>query len=298
MKWSNTITDFSNYLLLERGMAQNTLDAYQFDLQKLASYFQGQNLNPLQLSTTHLQQFISEWGQMGFSARSQARLVSTIRAFYKFLLLEDLLTQNPAEILESPTIGKKLPEFLTFEEIEKILNHIDLGSKHGHRNLAIFETLYGCGLRVSELIELRLSDLFFKESIIRVSGKGNKQRYVPINNHAQKQIDIYHQQIRVHLTPAKGFEDHLFLNNRGTCLTRSMIFHLVKTHSAAAGISKTVSPHTFRHSFATHLVEGGADLRSVQMLLGHESITTTEIYTHLDASYLRDVLLDFHPRAR
>lgn len=298
MNWSIAIRDFTNYMRLERGMSPNTISSYQRDLRKAARYFEETKPNPIKLSLKDLQAFVAAQAREGINARSQARLISAIRSFYKYLLLEDLLESDPSELLESPRLGRKLPDFLSKEEIELIINAMDMSKDEGHRNRAILETLYGCGLRVSELTSLRISDLFFKDSIIRVTGKGDKERLVPINRMAIKYINIYREEVRVHQAIPKGNEDFLFLNRRGKKLSRAMIFHIIKTLTAAAGIKKTVSPHTFRHSFATHLVEGGADLRAVQEMLGHESITTTEIYTHLDQQYLRETILQFHPRGR
>ncbi len=297
MNWATAIKDFSNYMRLERAMAKNTVSSYQRDLKKAALHFEESKPNPLKLTLKDLEGFIAEMAVEGISARSQARLISALRSFYKFLTLEELITIDPSELLESPKVGRKLPDFLSQDEVEKIINAVDMGKDEGHRNRAILETLYGCGLRVSELTDLRISDLFFKESIIRVTGKGDKERLVPINKLAIKYIGIYREEVRVHQPIVKGNDDFLFLNRRGKKLTRAMIFHIIKTLTAKAGIKKKVSPHTFRHSFATHMVEGGADLRAVQEMLGHESITTTEIYTHLDQTYLRDTLLQFHPRA-
>lgn len=283
---------------LERGMSPNTIAAYKRDLKKLRQNLEEEKPNPLKVELKDLQSLISALAEEGIGAKSQARLISALRTFYKFLLFEDLIIVDPTEMLESPKVGRKLPDFLNLKEVEKIIDAVDMSKDEGHRNRAIMETLYGCGLRVSELTNLRISDLFFKESIIRVTGKGDKERLVPINNLAKKHIDIYREEVRVHQAVARGHEDFVFLNRRGKQLTRAMIFHIVKTLTTAAGIKKSVSPHTFRHSFATHLVEGGADLRAVQEMLGHESITTTEIYTHLDQTYLRETLLEFHPRAR
>lgn len=279
-------------------MSPNTVKSYRRDLNKIASTaIVGDKQNPLKLELSDLEVLVKEAASAGLSPKSQARLISAIRSFYKYLLLEDEISASPAELLEAPKVGRKLPDFLSSKEVEKIINAIDLSKPEGHRNRAILETLYGCGLRVSELTELRQSDLFFKEGVIRVLGKGNKERLVPINDMAIKYINIYREESRVHLTPQKGHEDILFLNRRGKRLTRSMIFHVVKTLTQSAGIKKKVSPHTLRHSFATELVKAGADLRAVQQMLGHESITTTEIYTHLDQSYLKEVMEKFHPRA-
>ncbi|HBF21903.1 MAG TPA: site-specific tyrosine recombinase XerD, partial [Cryomorphaceae bacterium] len=282
MNWSQAIRDFQHYLKLERGLSQNTIISYSLDLEKIAGFSEDPAWKPLKLKADDLQQFINAQAKKGINARSQARLVSTLRAFYKYLLLEDYLDVNPTELLESPKMGRKLPEFLSKDEVNNLIDAIDMSKAEGHRNKAIFEVLYGCGLRVSELISLRLSDLFLKDQIIRVTGKGDKERLVPINKMAIRYLDIYIHESRVHLDIQKGHEDFVFLNRRGKKLTRAMIFTLTRNLAEAAGISKTISPHTFRHSFATHLVEGGADLRAVQEMLCHESITTTEIYTHLD----------------
>lgn len=298
MNWDIAIRDFTNYMKLERAMSHNTIAAYKRDLKKLRQNLEEEKPDPLKVQLSDLQGLITSLAEEGISAKSQARLISALRTFYKYLLFEDLITIDPTEMLESPKVGRKLPDFLSKEEVFSIIESVDMSKDEGHRNRAIMETLYGCGLRVSELTNLRISDLFFKESIIRVTGKGDKERLVPINSLAQKHIDIYREEVRVHQTVARGHEDFVFLNRRGKQLTRAMIFHIVKTLTVSAGFKKSVSPHTFRHSFATHLVEGGADLRAVQEMLGHESITTTEIYTHLDQSYLRQTLLDFHPRAK
>ncbi|AEV32105.1 tyrosine recombinase XerD [Owenweeksia hongkongensis DSM 17368] len=298
MNWDIAIKDFTNYMRLERGMSPNTIAAYKRDLKKLRENLEEEKPDPLKIQLADLQGLITTLAEEGISAKSQARLISALRTFYKYLLFEDLITIDPTEMLESPKVGRKLPDFLSLKEVEKIIDAVDMSKDEAHRNRAIMETLYGCGLRVSELTNLRISDLFFKESIIRVTGKGDKERLVPINKLAQKHIGIYREEVRVHQTVARGHEDFVFLNRRGKQLTRAMIFHIVKTLTVSAGIRKSVSPHTFRHSFATHLVEGGADLRAVQEMLGHESITTTEIYTHLDQTYLRETLLQFHPRAR
>lgn len=299
MKWTAALKDFKNYLRLERGLADNSVKAYIRDLQKVAVYFEEQrNLKPLQIKLFHLEQGLRDLQEQGgLSSRSQARMISSLKAFYKYLILEDYLQENPAELLEGPKLEKKLPEYLEEQEIAAMIDSIDRSKPEGMRNVAIFETLYACGLRVSELIGLQISDLFFKEDLIRVVGKGNKERLVPINSLAQKMINIYRKEIRSHLDIKKGNEDILFLNRRGAALSRAMIFHLVKDAAAKAGIRKTISPHTFRHSFATHLVKHGADLRAVQEMLGHESITTTEIYTHLSQEQLRDTILKYHPRA-
>jgi integrase/recombinase XerD len=297
MNWKQAIKKFKQYLLLERGLSKNTQLSYALDLQKLEQWCQPHSLLPLQLSRSDLNQFIQELASLGISARSQARMLSTIKAFYRYCLLEDLLDENPAALLETPKLAKKLPVFLSIEEVDQLLAQIDMSKAEGHRNKAMLEVLYSCGLRVSELTGLKINDLFFNEGLIRVSGKGNKERLVPINDGAIKLIRIYREEIRVHMDIAKGHEVYLFLNRRGKQLTRAMIFTIVKRLAEKAQLGKNISPHTFRHSFATHLVDGGADLRAVQEMLGHESITTTEIYTHLDQQYLREAIIDFHPRA-
>ncbi len=297
MNWSIAIRDFNRYQRLERGLSENTIKAYGRDLRKVASLLGEEKTNPLKLELSELEAVINKAAKEGLNARSQARLVSSLRSFYKYLVLEDLLPKDPSALLETPKTAQKLPDFLTVKEVESILDNIDLGNKEGHRNRAIFETLYGCGLRVSELTDLRISDLHFDEQIISVTGKGDKQRLVPIHDTAIKFIEIYRKEIRVHQPIQRSQEDFLFLNRRGRKLSRAMIFHLVKTEAERAGIRKNVSPHTFRHSFATHLVENGVDLRAVQQMLGHESIVTTEIYTHLSQQHLRETLLEFHPRA-
>lgn len=292
-RWQPILQDFQNYLRLERGLSENTISAYLRDMQGAAAHLG--ELNPEALQKKDLEQFLQV--QQGLSERSLARLISSLKAFFTYLQYEDLRADNPATLLDAPRLGRKLPVFLTPNEIERILAAIDLSDPQGHRNKAIIETLYGCGLRVSELLQLRLADLYFKEGLIQVWGKGHKQRWVPINSTAQAEIERYRDEQRVHLPIKKGQEGFLFLNRRGSQLSRAMIFEMVKRLCASAGITKKVSPHTFRHSFATHLVEGGADLRAVQTMLGHESITTTEIYTHLDQHYLRETIISFHPRA-
>lgn len=298
VNWPHGIADFCKYLRLERGLSDNTLKAYRRDLNKLADYCEEEGLkDPVQASTTQLQKALQGLAENGLKARSQARMISSIRAFYKYLLLEEYLKHDPSQLLESPRLEQRLPDFLSKEEVEQILDQIDLSSPEGHRNRAIFEVLYGCGLRVSELTDLRISDLHFDEQIIRVTGKGNKERLVPIHEVAIKMVEIYRKEVRIHQPIQRGQEDFLFLNRRGKKLTRAMIFHLVKTETARSGIQKKVSPHTFRHSFATHLVENGVDLRAVQQMLGHESIITTEIYTHLSQKHLMEILQEYHPRS-
>jgi len=296
--WASCIQSFKNYLSLERALSPNSIDAYLRDVGHLSRYIENNEngIPPQEVSLEHLRDFIKSMNQSGLNASSQSRLISGINAFYKFLLLENIVVKNPAELLEQPRIGRKLPDTLSIAEIENIIAAIDLSKPEGERNRAIIETLYGCGLRVSELVNLKITNLYFKEGYIKVAGKGDKERLVPIGQTAQKQIAIYLKEVRSHQDIQKGFENILFLNRRGRKLTRVMIFTIIKQLAEKAGIHKTISPHTFRHSFASHLVDGGADLRAVQEMLGHESITTTEIYTHLDRDYLRTTILLYHPR--
>jgi len=294
--WERYIKDFVSYLKIEKGLAENSILAYQNDVDKLKDFAAGCNKTADQLDYEDLKQFISTLFDLGLSARSQARIISGIKQFYGFLILENLVKVDPSELLEQPRLGRKLPEVLSIEEIDSLLAAIDLSKNEGHRNRAMLETLYSCGLRVSELVGLRFSDLFFEEGFIRVIGKGNKERLVPVSPQVQKEIDIYKQHIRNHLNIQKGSENIVFLNRRGAQLTRVMVFTIIKNLAETIGLKKNISPHTFRHSFATHLIEGGANLRAIQEMLGHESITTTEIYTHLDQRFLRDAILSFHPR--
>lgn len=288
------------YLQLERSLAENTIAAYERDIKKFAAFIEERykGIHPKEITQDHLHEFILWVSGPGLSARSQSRLISGIRSFYKFLLLENIVSTNPTQLLDMPRIGRKLPDTLGVNEINRIIDSIDLSTAEGERNKAILEILYGCGLRVSELTGLKISNIYFKEGFLRVSGKGNKERLVPIGRSAMKQILIYLYQVRINQKIKKGSEDILFLSRRGSRLTREMIFTIIRKHAELAGIHKTVSPHTFRHSFATHLVEGGADLRAVQEMLGHASITTTEVYTHLDRHYLRSIILEYHPRAK
>jgi integrase/recombinase XerD len=299
MDWELAIKGFKTYLKLEKSLSPNSIEAYLRDVEKLHQFtlVQGYQLKPHQLKSEHIKALLKWVNEIGIQARSQARMVSGIKAFYHYLLLEDLIQQDPSDQIDLPKLGRKLPDTLDLVDIDKIIAVIDLSKPEGERNRAIVETLYSCGLRVSELISLRLSDLFFDAGFIKVIGKGNKERLVPAGSVVRKRIEDYVQLSRVHLMPKKGHEDIVFLNNRGAKLSRVMIFLMVRQHAILAGVKKKISPHTFRHSFATHLVEGGADLRAVQEMLGHESITTTEIYTHLDRDYLRQVITDFHPRA-
>jgi len=296
--WEIYLKGFKAYLQLERSLSPNSIEAYLRDVEKLAAFLlsNGDKYPPDQITLSHLQSFIQEIATIGMMATSQARIISGIKAFYKYLLLEDVVKIDPTLLLEAPKTRRQLPDVLSFEEIELIIDQIKAGTPEGQRNRAILETMYSCGLRVSEVTTLRISQLHFDAGFIRVVGKGDKERLVPIGRDAMKYINIYKDEVRIHVPVKKGQEDILFLNRRGSALTRVMIFLVIKDLTAAAGINKQVSPHTFRHSFATHLVEGGADLRAVQEMLGHESITTTEIYTHLDREFLRDTLQQFHPR--
>ena len=294
--WERYIKDFVSYLKIEKGLAENSILAYQNDVDKLKDFSGGIGKTADQLNYEDLKQFLSTLFDFGLSARSQARIISGIKQFYGFLILENLVKVDPSELLEQPKLGRKLPEILSIEEIDALLAAIDLSKNEGHRNRAMLETLYSCGLRVSELVGLRFSDLFFEEGFIRVIGKGNKERLVPVSPQVQKEIEIYQQHIRNHLNIQKGSENIVFLNRRGAQLTRVMVFTIIKNLAESIGLKKNISPHTFRHSFATHLIEGGANLRAIQEMLGHESITTTEIYTHLDQRFLRDAILSFHPR--
>lgn len=300
MNWEISIKGFQSFLRLERSLSKNSIVAYTEDVHLLVQYLADKKLElgPDQLEHSHLTGFIEWLNKTKRVAASQSRILSGIRAFYKYLLLENLVTRNPTELIEMPKIGRKLPDVLSENDMETILEAIDLSTPEGHRNRAMLETMYSCGLRVSELVNLKISDLFFDTGFIRVTGKGNKQRLVPIGGEAVKWIGHYKDKERVHATIQKGFEDFLFLNKRGKKLSTVMIFLIIKGLVQKAGIRKHVSPHTFRHSFATHLVENGADLRAVQEMLGHESITTTEIYTHLDRKYLVDTIEAFHPRSR
>jgi len=298
-EWQSYINGFKAYLQLEKSLSPNSVEAYIHDVDKLTQFLSAVNLSisPEKISLGNLQDFLKWIHELGIAARTQARIISGLKAFYKYMLLENLVQQDPTEMLEAPKVGRKLPAFLSIEEIDLLIGAIGLSKPGGERNKAMLETLYGCGLRVSELINLRISDLFFDEGFIRVTGKGNKERLVPIGNTAQKFIMIYLQTVRNLMLLKRGNEDVLFLNRRGAKLSRVMVFTIIKDLVAKTGLKKNISPHTFRHSFATHLVEGGADLRAVQEMLGHESITTTEIYTHLDRSYLRSTIIQFHPRS-
>jgi integrase/recombinase XerD len=297
MKWQQALKDYQLYLKIERGLSQNSIDNYVLDVKKLISYLEINNIHksPITISTETIQQFIYEVAKK-VNARSQSRIISGLRSFFSYLIFEDYRTSNPLELIESPKIGRKLPDTLSEEEIDDLIKAIDLSKPEGERNRAMLETLYGCGLRVSELVNLKISDLFFDEGFIKVTGKGDKQRFVPIIDVTQKYINIYRNEIRSHLNIQAGFEDTLFLNRRGKQLTRAMIFTIIKQLAIKINLKKSISPHTFRHSFATHLLQNDADLRSIQLMLGHESITTTEIYVHLDKSHLTKVIEKYHPR--
>ena len=297
--WQRTLHEFEHYLMLERSLSGHSVAAYGRDVKKLAAFLAMKNEDtaPEQVERHHLEQFIFYLNQLGLEASSQARLISSLRAFYKFLFLQNRLVADPTELLESPSLARTLPDVLTYEEVQKILDCLDLSHPQGTRNRAMLETLYACGLRVSELADLKISNLYLEIGFLKVTGKGNKERIVPIGEEAVKYLEQYLRHVRVATAVAKADEDTVFLNRRGAKLTRVMIFYIVKAAAAAAGIEKAVSPHVFRHSFATHLLEGGADLRAIQDMLGHESITTTEIYTHLNIDFLRETILTFHPRA-
>ena len=297
MSWEKSIKEFKSYLKIERSLSDNTIDSYLRDVRKLSDFSQEKNLNELQITRTEVKEFIVDINKEGISARSQSRIISGIKAFYKYLILEDYLKVNPTELIESPKIGMKLPDTLSVIEIDSLISAIDLSHPQGERNRAILEVLYSCGLRVSELTNLKLSNIRFKEGYVKVVGKGNKERFAPIGGVAIKFLKIYLKEIRTHQDIKKGSEDIVFLNRRGKQLTRVMIFTIIKDLATKIGMKKKISPHTFRHSFATHLIEGGADLRAIQEMLGHESITTTEIYTHLDREYLREAIIQFHPRS-
>lgn len=299
MDWQAVIKAYEGFLKLEKGLSSNSIEAYLSDIAKLEQFLELSQVEagPEELDREQLGQFLAWISEMGLSARSQARILSGIKAFYRYLLLEERIEKDPTALLEGPRLGSKLPEVLSVVEIDKMLELIDLSSPQGRRNRAMLETLYSCGLRVTELVELKISGLFRAEGFIRVIGKGDKERLVPVSPRALKEIDLYLPD-RNALSIQAGNEDILFLNRRGRMLTRNMVFTIIKELARSAGIQKTVSPHTFRHSFATHLVEGGADLRAVQEMLGHESITTTEIYTHLDSAYLREAIISFHPRSK
>jgi integrase/recombinase XerD len=297
MKWLNALQDYQYYLKIEKGLSKNSIESYSSDVKKLIRFLEENKIkiSPVSINQADVQQFMYETAKQ-LNARSQARLLSGLRNFFNYLIFEEYRANNPTSLIEAPKIGRKLPDTLSVKEIDILISCIDLSTDEGERNRTIIETLYSCGLRVSELTNLKISDLFFEEGFIRVLGKGNKQRFVPINDQTKKYITLYQTAIRNHIKIQKGFEDTLFLNRRGKQLTRVMIFTIVKKLAEKAGIHKSISPHTFRHSFATHLLERGANLLAIQQMLGHESITTTEIYMHLDKRFLKEVMNKFHPR--
>ena len=297
--WQSYIKGFRSYLKLERSLSGNSVDAYLSDIEKLVQYFQSVNLSPNlnEISTADLKAFISWLNELGMLASTQARVISGLKAFFNYLILEDIVVNNPMALIEAPKLSRKLPDTLNINEINQLIDAIDASKPEGIRNKAILEVLYGCGIRVTELTELKISNLFPQIEFVKVIGKGNKERLVPIGGVALKLLDLYMHQVRVHMKIKKGNEDFIFLNRFGAKLSRISIFNLIKSLAITTGIKKTISPHTLRHSFATHLIEGGADLRAVQEMLGHSSITTTEIYTHIDRDYLREVITHFHPRS-
>lgn len=297
MNWHQALQDYKNYLKIERGLSSNSISNYGLDLQKLMEYLNEHSIteSPIQIDQETVQQFIYDVAKT-VNPRSQARIISGLKGFFNYLVFEDYRSDNPMDLIETPKIGRKLPDTLSVEEINGLISAIDLSKPEGERNRAILETLYGCGLRVSELVNLKLSDLYFDEDFIKVTGKGNKQRFVPISSINQKYINIYRNEVRLHIPIQKEHEDFVFLNRRGKQLTRAMIFTIIKRLAEYIGLKKNISPHTFRHSFATHLLENGADLRAIQQMLGHESITTTEVYMHVNRVHLTQVLNEFHPR--
>lgn len=297
MNWQQAIDDYQNYLKIERGLSKNSISNYVLDLQKLVGFLDAHDVheNPIKISRETVQQFVYEVAK-SLNPRSQARIISGLKGFFNYLIFEDYRPDNPMDLIETPKIGRKLPDTLSVDDINDLISAIDLSKPEGERNRAILETLYGCGLRVSELVNLKLSDLYFDEGFIKVTGKGNKQRFVPISDINIKYIEIYRNEIRMHLPIQKEHEDFVFLNRRGKQLTRAMIFTVIKQLAEKIGLKKNISPHTFRHSFATHLLENGADLRAIQQMLGHESITTTEVYMHINRVHLAKVLNEFHPR--
>jgi integrase/recombinase XerD len=299
MNWGSYIKQFANYLKLERSLSANSIEAYTRDVEKLNQFMEMSHpsVSPMKVTGKQLQGFIEYVNELGMSAYSQARILSGLKAFFKFMMVEDLIENDPTSLLEGPKLGRKLPDTLDYTEIVKLFEAIDLSKPEGGRNRAMLEVLYGSGLRVSELVELRIGNIYTDIGFLRVIGKGNKERLVPCGKDALKYLKSYIEEIRVHVPVQKGFENHAFLNRRGKKLTRVMVFLIIKDLAERIGLKKAISPHTFRHSFATHLVEGGADLRAVQEMLGHESITTTEIYTHLDRDYLKQVIQEFHPRS-
>lgn len=299
MSWETYTKQFKNYLKLERSLAKNSVDAYLADISKLRQFFElkEKDVLPTKVIQQDLIDFLEFITELGMSAYTQARMVSGLKAFFRFLVYEEVITKDPSELLEAPKLGRKLPDTLDLPEIEQIFDSIDMSKPEGQRNRAMLETLYSSGLRVSELINLKISNIHDDIGFLRVIGKGSKERLVPIGRSALKHIKIFRDEVRVHIDVKQGFEDHLFVSKRGKAISRVMVFMIIKDLAEKIGLKKSISPHTFRHSFATHLIEGGADLRAVQEMLGHESITTTEIYTHLDRDYLKQVITQFHPRS-
>jgi len=297
MNWTSYIKSYQSYLKIERGLSKNTIENYTFDIERLCNYLNQHaiDISPIKISEETLQQFIYHIAKE-VNPRSQSRIISGLKSFFSYLIFEDYRQDNPLELIEAPRIGRKLPDTLSLAEIDALIEAIDLSSDSGERNRTILETLYSCGLRVSELVSLKISDLFFDEGFIKITGKGNKQRFVPISPLTQKYIELYRNTVRNQMSIQKGFEDTLFLNRRGKQLTRAMIFTIIKDLAVKINLNKNISPHTFRHSFASHLLENGADLRSIQLMLGHESITTTEIYVHLDRKFLTQIMNTYHPR--
>ncbi len=299
-QWNRYKNEFKAYLHIERSLSENTLVSYLEDLNKLEQFMDMElpGVNPTKVTTEHIRKFLHHITDIGLAITTQNRILSGIKAFYKFLLLEDIIDTNPADLIETARVGRKLPDTLNNEEVEQLIAQIDRSKPEGERNLAIIEVLYGCGLRVSELVNLKISNIYFDDEFIRVTGKGDKQRLVPLGGMAKKHILLYMNEVRIHVPVQKGQEDYLFLNRRGKQLTRVMIFTILKNLTELAGIRKNISPHTLRHSFATELLQRGADLRAIQDMLGHESITTTEVYTHLNQADLLDTLIEFHPRSK
>ncbi len=297
--WDIHIKHFGHYLKLERSLSENSIAAYVHDVELLKQFVELKKVKttPLTVTAKHLQAFLQYVNELGMSAYSQARILSGIKGFYKYLMFEELIEKDPTELIEGPKIGRKLPDTLNVVEIEQLLESIDLSKPEGARSRAMLEVLYSSGLRVSELVDLKINNIYFDVGFLRVIGKGNKERLVPLGRSAMKYLKIYLDEVRVHVAVKKGFEVFVFLNRFGKKISRVSVFTMIKGLAEQIGLKKTISPHTFRHSFATHLIEGGADLRAVQEMLGHESITTTEIYTHLDRDYLRQVITEFHPRS-
>ena len=297
MKWQQALKDYQSYLKIERGLSENSISNYALDINKLITWLDESTIQTtaIEIKPEVLQEFIYSIAKE-VNPRSQSRIISGLKGFFNYLIFENYRETNPLELIESPKIGRKLPDTLAIEEIDQLIKAIDLSSAQGERNRAMLETLYGCGLRVSELTSLKISDLFFKEGFIKITGKGDKQRFVPIGDTTIKYIELYRKEVRVHQKIAPKAQDTLFLNRRGNQLTRAMIFTIIKQLVEKTGIDKVISPHTFRHSFATHLLENGADLRAIQQMLGHQSITTTEIYTHIETSFLQETIAKFHPR--